>query len=249
MSDPRKSPSSGTPAANPSGLPAILCLHGQGTNGAIFSHQSRALVKSLSDRFRFVFIDSPFTSWQPGPGVVPTYTDQKPYRRWHYDKAQVETGVSAEAVDAERARVRALIARHFQAEAEEETGAGIVGIMAFSHGTRVATGLCLDGEFGLSIKIAILISPVFPSLSMGGTSMDTPQGEKVRRNLDVRLIQVHGASDPWAHGGKRLVKTHFSADLTRTVIFPGGHQVPSAAKDVASVTREVISAWELREAS
>ncbi|EXF73228.1 hypothetical protein CFIO01_05588 [Colletotrichum fioriniae PJ7] len=248
MSDVKASPSPCTPAAKTSRLPAILCLHGQGTNGVIFSHQSRALVKSLSDRFRFVFIDSPFTSWQPGPGVVPTYANQKPYRRWHYDKAQVETGVSAEAVDVERARVRALIVRHFETEAKE-TGEGIVGIMAFSHGTRVATGLCLDGEFGPRIKIAILISPVFPSLSVGGISMDSSEKEKVRRNLDVRLVQVHGASDPWAHGGKRLVKTHFSAPLTRTVIFPGGHQVPSAAKDVAAVTREVISAWELRQVS
>ncbi|KAK1499286.1 hypothetical protein CCUS01_00008 [Colletotrichum cuscutae] len=248
MSDSMESSSPCTPATHPSRLPAILCLHGQGTNGAIFSHQPRALVKSLSDRFRFIFVDSPFTSWQPGPGVIPTYADQKPYRRWHYDKAQVETGVSAETVDVERARVRALITRYFEAEAEE-TGEGIVGIMAFSHGTRVATGLCLDGEFGSRIKIAILISPVFPSLSVGGVSMESPEEEKTCRNLDVRLVQVHGASDPWAHGGKRLVRTHFSPSLTRSVIFPGGHQVPSAAKDVAAVVREVISARELGEVS
>ncbi|KAL0943249.1 oxidoreductase [Colletotrichum truncatum] len=247
MSDSTESPSACTPAANPNRLPAILCLHGQGTNGTIFSHQSQALVKSLSDRFRFIFIDSPFTSWQPGPGVIPVYADLKPYRRWHYDKAQIETGVSAEAVDVERARVRALISRHFETESEK-TGEGIVGIMAFSHGTRVATGMCLDDELGPHIKIAILISPVFPCLSVGA-STDSPEDGKIRRNLDVRLVQVHGTSDPWAPGGNRLVRTHFSASLTRTVTFTGSHQVPSAARDVATVAREVISAWELGEMS
>ncbi|GKT90328.1 oxidoreductase [Colletotrichum tofieldiae] len=166
MSDSTKFPSLCTPAAISNRLPAILCLHGQGTNGNIFSHQSRALVKSLRDRFRFIFIDSPFASWQPGPGVIPTYVDVKPYRRWHYDRAQIDTGVSAEAVDVERVRVRTLISHHFEAESEEN-GKGIVGIMAFSHGTRVATGLCLDDELGPHIKIAILISPVFPCVSVG----------------------------------------------------------------------------------
>ncbi|KAK2041395.1 hypothetical protein LZ31DRAFT_557005 [Colletotrichum somersetense] len=122
--------------------------------------------------------------------------------------------------------------------------------MAFSHGTRVATGLCLDDEFGPRIKIAILISPVFPYLSVGEASKGSPgPDDKVRRNLVVRLVQVHGTSDPWAPGGNRLVRTHFSASLTRTVAFPGDHQVPSAAKDVAMVSSEVISAWELGEAS
>ena len=49
-------------------LPAILCLHGYGTNAAIFRYQLRHITQALTVIFRFIFVEAPFHVQQPGPG-------------------------------------------------------------------------------------------------------------------------------------------------------------------------------------
>lgn len=57
--------------------PAIICLHGHGSNGAIFQYQSRKITQVLGTRFRFLFIDSPITTPHPGVGVQPYFAENQ----------------------------------------------------------------------------------------------------------------------------------------------------------------------------
>ncbi|KID61140.1 citrinin biosynthesis oxydoreductase CtnB, partial [Metarhizium hybridum] len=52
-------------------LPRILCLHGGGVNGTVFRLQCRAIIAQLGHRFRFVFMDAPYTRQRPGPAPRP----------------------------------------------------------------------------------------------------------------------------------------------------------------------------------
>jgi pimeloyl-ACP methyl ester carboxylesterase len=151
-------------------LPTIICIHGHGTNGAIFRLQAARIVQALRDKFRFVFVDAPFTSL-PGPGVVPVFSDFKPFLRWHCDEnALGKFDITAEELEEERRGARELLAGVMTANAGD--GDGVVGVMAFSQGTRVATGLLLDPELGQSIKFAIMICGTFPSLPVAPRDTD-----------------------------------------------------------------------------
>ncbi|KAK3292395.1 uncharacterized protein B0H64DRAFT_376936 [Chaetomium fimeti] len=91
-------------------LPTILCIHGHGTNVAILRLQASRIVHALSDKFRFVFVDAPFTSL-PGPGVVPVFSDFKPFLRWHCDENTVHKfDITPEELEEERRRARELLA-------------------------------------------------------------------------------------------------------------------------------------------
>ncbi|KAE8154022.1 serine hydrolase FSH [Aspergillus avenaceus] len=156
-------------------LPAILCLHGAGTNSSIFQLQARRIVATLQSSFRFIFIDAPFGS-PPGPGVHPAFTDLGPFYRWHCDSNVIdEFDITLEDVERERWQVRDLIASHIKSE-RATGGPGIVGVMAFSQGTRVATGLCLDKELSRGIEFAILIGGTFPSLELTASTPSHDDG-------------------------------------------------------------------------
>ncbi|KAK2855662.1 hypothetical protein FQN49_004969 [Arthroderma sp. PD_2] len=210
-------------------LPAILCLHGAGTNAAIFQLQAHMIVERLKGRFRFIFLDAPFES-SPGPGVLSTYGDLKPYLWWHCDAtATKQFDIDMEEVQRRRQKVRDLLVFHLEKD-------NIVGVMSFSQGTRVATGLCLDDELGGQIKFAILISATFPEL---------PVGENCQhRCLRIPSVHVQGLSDPWAAEGTRLRVTYYDSDQATVVQFAGGHTVPMARRDVDRVIKAISQAWD-----
>lgn len=216
-------------------LPAILCLHGHGTNGTIFRYQARQIIQALETTFRFVFIESPFEVQHPGPGALPAFADLKPFRRWHWDKVVADVfGVSAEDVELERRQVRDLLAENL--ERERERGPGIVGVMAFSQGARVATGLCLDRELGAHIKFAVMICGAPPALLLAPDLSSQP--------LDMVSIHVQGACDPCKAQSIKLLETYFHSARARMVKFNGGHEVPAGVKEATKIADEVMAAWD-----
>ncbi|KAM0208908.1 hypothetical protein ACHAPQ_009578 [Fusarium lateritium] len=234
-------------------LPAILCLHGAGTNATIFSLQARTIIRCLKHKFRFIFVNAPFESL-PGPGVIPTFAEIRPYLRWHCDEAAIkEFDVSPEVVDNERRLVRSMLSEQIE---EEATGPslGIVGVMAFSQGTRVATGLCLDPALGSSIRFAILIAGTFPALSLQPSTPETsdvvPAFNSIKhqhRNLQIASIHVQGTMDPWGPESARLLKECWSRELATIVKFHGAHQVPTGKKDAQAVAEAVMTCWNSME--
>ncbi|KAL1851997.1 hypothetical protein Daus18300_012352 [Diaporthe australafricana] len=180
--------------------PAILALHGAGTNSEIFSLQTQGIVKQLQDHFRFVFINAPFES-RPGPGVAPTYLGMGPYFWWHCDEsAATQFDITIKEVRRRRELVRNLFRSTFETEK-------VTGLMAFSQGARVATGLCLDPDLGRNIRLVITISATFPAL---GIHEDV--ASLLPQVLRVPSVHVQGTSDPWMSEGKRLRMQYFDCD-------------------------------------
>lgn len=132
----------------------------------IFQIQARSIIQSLKTEFNFLFLNAPFTSL-PGPGVTTSFSDLKPYVRWHCDRLSAERfDVGMDEIESERMTVRTLLLNQLEKYGSHK----IVSVMAFSQGTRVATAFCLDEELGKDIKFAIMIAGMFPILSLSRNS-------------------------------------------------------------------------------
>ncbi|KAM7219421.1 Serine hydrolase FSH [Rhypophila decipiens] len=231
-------------------VPTILMIHGHGTNSTIFQLQTRRLVQSLKSHFRFLFVDAPFPSL-PGPGVAPLFADLSPFSRWHCDANTLgQFDITAEELDAEQTATREMFARHIEKVVTEE-GGRVAGVMAFSQGTRVATGLMMDEVFGVGgllsgILFAVLFCGTFPVLRIRDGKVTTTEKEG---KLAVRSVHVQGSVDPWAAEGTRLMETYFERDMARTVKFNGGHQVPTGTRETGEIVELVMEAWRANQDS
>jgi pimeloyl-ACP methyl ester carboxylesterase len=147
-------------------LPRILCLHGGGSSAEIFRIQSRHIRYALRHRFRFVFADAPFES-SAGPGILPVFEEIGPYYRWYCGvSASSAFDITGSKIAAERRTVR----EYLEKLLSDEDGEPFVGVMGFSQGTMVATGLLLDQQQrqdreGLPhLKFAVLLCGTYPPL-------------------------------------------------------------------------------------
>lgn len=212
-------------------LPIILCIHGFGTNGTIFRLQAASIISALESSFKFVFIDAPFDA-QPGPGIIPTFADYKPFRRWHGDASALDVfDFSPVELARERGVTRKILEDHM------DHANDVVGIMAFCQGTRVAAGLLLEERLCQNIKFVIQICGMFPALPVDGDGLP-----EVTKKLAIPSIHVQGSHDPWKPKGTRMRNTYFEGDLAHTVGFAGGHRVPKGA-EVTEIANWVIETY------
>lgn len=228
-------------------LPTILCLHGHGTSGDIFRLQSRRIVLALEKSFRFVFIDAPIESL-PGPGVAPVFSELGPFWRWHYDRAMLDNiNMAPDELDAERRTTRELLGSHVDRINRNSGEGGVAGVMAFSQGTRVATGLLLDAELGRNITFAIIICATFPILAIDQSQavIGTASGT-VAQKLGIPSIHLHGSYDPWHAEGVLLKQTYYEEKLASSIKFKGGHQVPTGKEEAEEVASWVRDMWKRR---
>ncbi len=124
--------------------PKILCLHGSGTNAAIFAVQSRKLAALLAPHFDLVYVDAPLECG-PGPGVLPFFEGAGPFRRWLFDERPGDLSPSADAAGDERNRgeggERERVDLH-PAESMDfllatyRSKGPFVGVLAFSQGAK-----------------------------------------------------------------------------------------------------------------
>ncbi|KAK5459663.1 hypothetical protein LTS15_003792 [Exophiala xenobiotica] len=120
-------------------LPAILCLHGGGSNATVFKIQTRRLIWQLEKQFRFVFAQAPIEG-TPGFGMLPVFASCAPFYRWvnrrfKAGESDVETTPAAE-VDTIDSIIRDVM----------EANGGVdsfKGVMGFSQGARLTAGLLL----------------------------------------------------------------------------------------------------------
>ena len=151
-------------------LPRILCFHGGGSSAAIFRIQSRKIQYALRHHFRFIFVDGPFES-TAGPGILPIFEGAGPYYRWHCDSSAVSV---FDITESEIATERRIVREKLDRVLGGDGGAPFVGVMGFSQGTRVATGLLLlleqlrrQGSMDLPpLSFAVLICGTYPPLPL-----------------------------------------------------------------------------------
>jgi pimeloyl-ACP methyl ester carboxylesterase len=238
-------------------LPAILCLHGYGTNSDILRYQLRQITQALSNTFRFVYIDGPFHVQNPGPGALPMFADARPFRRWHADGTLASIfGVSAVTLSDEQRQVRDLLRQTLSCEKKYDTDSGggsavggIVGVIAFSQGAGLAAGLCAHPELGRDIRFAVIICALYPALPLGREE-EADEMEKVAAagpallsRIAIPSIHIQGKLDTWKGQGTRMLDQHFTSDQVKLIEFHTRHEVPNKPKEVAMIVREIRAMW------
>ncbi|KAL2069859.1 hypothetical protein VTL71DRAFT_14538 [Oculimacula yallundae] len=217
---------SSTGGTTPGSKPALLCLHGGGTNSTIFNIQTIRLQRALSASFEFVFIDAPFEA-PPGPGVMPVFEGCGPFFRW------TKLG-SDDMPDETKKLIADVLARRDK---------NIVGIIGFSQGAKLAAGVCLEQQILASktadvkklglLKFAVFLNGTSPPL----TSMLTAEekGELIR----IPSLHVVGLQDPWREESRALWGNSFDAKSAKLIEFDLGHRLPTAEKDTAAIVNEI----------
>jgi predicted esterase len=153
-------------------LPRILCLHGAGSSGAIFRIQIRKIHHALRNEFRFVFVQAPFKSLA-GPGMYPVFEGAGPFYRWHCDSS---ASAAFDITDSEIANERRIVREYLEKVLSDDDGAPFVGIIAFSQGTRVTTGLLLDQQRKRRhnnlppMRFVVLLNGTYPVLPLTDVS-------------------------------------------------------------------------------
>jgi predicted esterase len=214
---------------SPSGFkPAILCLHGGGTNAAIFQIQTIRIQRLLSSHFEFIFLDAPFESG-PGPGVLPTFEGCGPFYRWISEIGVYETPE----------KTKELIARLAQ-EQKMKDGRGFVGVLGFSQGAKLSAGLLLEQQLGKGVDwgeglhFGVLCNGTSPPLTS-----NLSEAERMRR-IACPTLHLIGLEDPWREEGRKLKSNH--CDETQAVLleFDVDHRLPITDDDNNKVAAEIL---------
>jgi predicted esterase len=211
--------------------PAILCLHGGGTNSNIFNIQSIRIQRVLNNRFNFVFLDGPLEG-EPGPGVIPVFEGLEPYRRW-----------SIIGSDILPAQTDALL-KNAMEEQRRKDGRGFVGVLGFSQGAKTAAGLLLEQQLrergegedgkGKGFGFGVLLNATCPPLTANLT--DEEKMELIR----IPSLHVVGRDDPWREDGLGLFSTHFEKKSSVLMEFAVGHRLPVLEEDTAKIANEIL---------
>ncbi|CAL3962596.1 unnamed protein product [Diplocarpon coronariae] len=220
---------SGVPGAlgpNEPDKPAILCLHGSGTNSTIFNIQTIRLQRSLSSSFDFIFLDAPFEA-PPGPGVMPVFDGCGPFFRW--------TAPGSEEMPPET--------RDLIASALSRPDKNIVGILGFSQGAKLAAGVCLEQQISAaktaeakprgSVRFGVFLNGTSPPI----TSMLS--AEEKGTLIRVPSVHVIGLQDEWREESERLWAGSFEESTAKKLEFDVGHRLPTAEGDTALIVGEI----------
>lgn len=258
-------PSPSTVALGHLHLPRILCLHGGGANAVAFRLQCRGLFRLLGDRFRFVFPDAPYLS-QPDPGLIPTYADLQPFRRWlRWKTDQPDPGPEVICHDIDRVINETMT----QDDALGATG-NWVALMGFSQGAKVCASLLLRYQLRAdklgyqpaetNFKFAILLAGRGPLVNLDMDLTDSfalADANEITTGsfalvtgaflvgsdhvLRLPTLHVHGRKDSGLTNHRRLLTDYCKPGTTRLVEWDGDHRVVLQAADVTAVVAQVLA--------
>jgi len=207
--------------------PAILCLHGGGTNTIIFNVQLIRIQRALASHFDFVFLDGPYESG-PGPDVLPVFEGCGPYRSWISEFFQKE----------KPPLTKDLLEKTLE-EQRAKDGRGFVGVLGFSQGVRVGAGLLLEQqvrrrEDGNGLAFGVFCNGTRPPLTSGLSE------EERREIIAFPTLHVIGLQDPWRDEGRKMFLEHFDGNLGTIVEFDIGHRLPLLEQDTARIAEEIL---------
>ncbi|KAK0613556.1 serine hydrolase FSH [Immersiella caudata] len=252
------------------GYPRILCLHGGGTNAAIFRLQCRSLMAKLS-QFRFVFVDAPVPC-PPHPAISAVYGDAHgPCYRWlRYEDEHEE-------VDAQEAS-RAVLKQCRDAmdnDDDDAAGGGTgewVGLLGFSQGAKMAASILwlggwldprpLPRPMGMDVRFrfAVLLAASAPIVLLDPTGAlkselprhvdtadtvsmrfgDWPRSGQGDHAMGLPTLHVHGLQDALLPKQRKLVELYCKPGTARVVEWGGGHRLPFKPADVQTVADKTM---------
>jgi len=122
----------------------IACFHGGGSNSDVMQVQCARLQKVLDSDFEFRYFNAPFER-SPGPGVLPFFEDFAPFRTWFKpdgNELEMSDGSGYDEIGRDGVERVFSIMRSEKDTVPDDW----VGVLGFSQGTRVASGLLLDQQ-------------------------------------------------------------------------------------------------------
>lgn len=137
--------SSGTRSDDETVKPTLLAFHGSGSNATIHTVQLARLSRHLKEHFDIISCEAPFPS-PAGPGILPFFEGCGPYKRWlpPNEKVTLEgmrnLAASGDMPPEVEDLMRDTVSR------VRANGSKVVGVIGFSQGTRVATGILRGAE-------------------------------------------------------------------------------------------------------
>ncbi|KAL4812712.1 serine hydrolase FSH [Aspergillus spinulosporus] len=237
-------------------LPRILCLHGGGSNAAIFQAQCRRLSAQLRSEFRFVFAQAPFAS-DAGPDVMSVYSEWGPFRRWlrwRPDHPDIPPELAIREID------KSLEDAKRQDDAKGATGPW-VALLGFSQGAKMCASLLyrqqlrhelLGRQFaGSDYRFGVLLAGRAPlvcldpdldlDLSLPDASQITDAGHcgPSRDILHIPTVHVHGTRDPYVDLHRQLYNEFCAPQSRRLVEWDGDHRVPLKHNEVSLVAYQI----------
>jgi len=223
-------------------LPAILCLHGGGSNATVFKIQSRRLIWNLERQFRFVFAQAPIEG-TPGFGMLPVFASCAPFYRWV--TRRFKAGESdIEATPAEEVEVLdRLLTRLMDENGGMESFAGVMG---FSQGARLVPGLLLrqkieERDRGTSkwkFKFGIMIGGPFPPIALT-PKVDLKDYEFLK---EIPTVHAWGRVDHVRQGCEELARV-CDNDNCFQMDFEGGHHLPLKDVEAKDLCDLIMAAW------
>lgn len=217
-------------------LPRILCLHGGGTSALIFRFQTRKLVKVLRPHFRFVYLDAPFET-EAGAGVLPTFEGVGPFFTF------------IPKTEAEEETVQLTL----QKKLTEEDGAPVVGVLGFSQGGKIASGLLHEQQqtqnVAPGLRFGVIINGSYPPLRQPSNPSTTlPRlTESTRKEwspqhegcIHLPSVHVHGTLDD-ALENHRLLARCYDPSMATVMEFENGHHMPTSEDDIQKIADEIL---------
>jgi len=223
-------------------LPAILCLHGGGSNKTVFKIQARRLVWNLNKQFRFVFAQAPLEG-TPGWGMLPVFASCAPFYRWVSKRFRVGEADKEETPAEEITAVDEVIWKVMEENGGIESFAGVIG---FSQGARLAPGLLLrqlieerdQGSSKWKLKFAVIIGGPFPPIAMS-EKVDVKDYELLKK---VPTVHAWGRDDHVLPGSKAMAEM-CENENSFEMDFEGGHHLPLKDGEARDLCDLIMAAW------
>lgn len=210
----------------------FLCLHGYGTNAAIFKTQRATIRYELGKERTYDFVQGTWPA-DMAPGLEGISNPETP----HFGYFQVDSPSGfLQALDQ--------LENYIVAEGPFD------GIIAFSQGASLAAAHIvrsqLDGKAS-HFRCAVLIAPHLvydPTAWLERRVVQPIDVQSYGPLITVRTAVVYGENDPWKDGSETVVQL-CDPDKAFRITHNGGHDVPGlvvkeAVSDVVKIIRRVI---------
>lgn len=223
-------------------LPAILCLHGGGSNATVFKIQTRRLVWNLDKQFRFVFARAPIEG-TPGWGMLPVFASCAPFYRWVSKRFKVGEADKEETGAEETQAVDEAILKVMEANGGVDSFVGVIG---FSQGARLTPGLLLrqliekrdQGGSKWKFKFGVIIGGPFPPIAMS-EKVDVKDYELLKT---IPTVHAWGRDDHVLSGAKSMADLCENDNCFR-MDFEGGHHLPLKDDEARDLCDLIMAAW------
>ncbi|RDW61167.1 uncharacterized protein DSM5745_10665 [Aspergillus mulundensis] len=240
----------------PAPLPRIACFHGSGSSAAIYEIQCSFLATLLAKQFTLEFFNGPFPR-SAGPGVLPAFADYGPYKSWFEPESDNSKADGSGYDTSGRDGIERVL--KLMEERAREKGFGNeawVGVMGFSQGTRIASGLLLNQQrwdevekqgkgkrsVGKDIKLKFGVM-----CNGGGRPMESEVGFKLDEpDMIVRIptLHVHGLRDEFLTYGRDQLRQYFDREKAILYEINYHHAMPWVKAESEELARRVTELYK-----